>query len=66
MLFNLKSNKGFYGQFRRDWHGFTLIEIVIVIAIIATLSAIAIPAYTRYMDKSDNDKAIEDILLLNF
>jgi general secretion pathway protein G len=39
----------------------TLIELLITIAILGTLSAIAVPTYTGYMDKQRNITAIVDI-----
>ena len=38
--------------------GFTLIELMIVIAIIAILAAIALPAYTNYTAKSQVTEAV--------
>ena len=39
-------------KFRRQNEGFTLIELMIVIAIVATLVALAVPAYKNYMIKT--------------
>ena len=36
----------------RRHQGFTLIEIMIVVAIVAILAAVAIPSYTEYIQRS--------------
>jgi general secretion pathway protein G len=45
--------------------GFTLIELMIVVAIIATLSAIAVPLYIGMTEGSKLAKAVSDITILD-
>jgi general secretion pathway protein G len=40
---------------------FTLVELLFVIAILGTLSAIAVPSYNNYIDKGRNATAMADI-----
>jgi len=39
----------------------TLVELLIVVAMVGTLMAIGVPAYNNYIDKAKNSQAIEDI-----
>lgn len=41
----------------RHTYGFTLIEMMIAVAVIGILSAIALPSYTRYIAKSNRSAA---------
>lgn len=45
----------------RGQKGFTLIELMIVVAIIAILAAIALPAYQAYVTRSQLTAALADI-----
>ncbi len=45
--------------------GFTLVEIMVVVAIIALLAAVAIPNYLRARKRSQASTIVEDLRMLN-
>src|SRR5947207_696702 len=55
MLQKLNKNRG----------GFTLVEIMIVVAIIATLAAIAVPNFLRARKRSQATRILEDLRLID-
>lgn len=42
---------------RNQYHGFTLLEIMVVVIIIAVLAAFAVPSYQRYILRADRAQA---------
>lgn len=53
-------------MFRKNYggQGFTLVELLFSLMIIGVLSAIAIPAYNGYIDKTKNKTAISEITFI--
>src|SRR5471030_1133951 len=74
-LLNMAASAATYTQTNRNHHtmlrklntkhaGFTLVEIMIVVAIIALLAAIAVPNFLRSRKRSQATQALEDLRIL--
>ena len=58
-VINLKTNHA------RRSHGFTLVEIMIVVAIIALLASIAVPGFLRARKRSQASRILNDLRLID-
>jgi general secretion pathway protein G len=52
----------FRGQSQQRAGAFTLVELLLIIAILGTLGAIAVPTYNDYIDRARNATAMADIV----
>src|SRR5436305_4010484 len=52
-------------KFNRKHAGFTLVEIMIVVAIIALLAAIAVPGFLRARKRSQASKILNDLRMID-
>ena len=50
------------GHFATDGQGFTLIEMMVVVAIVAILAAVALPSYSEYVRRGQRAQARGDLM----
>jgi general secretion pathway protein G len=62
--FHYKRMSNMFRGFREAAEGFTLVELITAMAIIAILAAIAIPSYGAYINKARISVAISDMRML--
>ncbi len=61
---NPLGSNGFYGHAGKK-AGFSLVELLVAITVLAALSAIAVPRFQSYRNESRNAKAIGDLHVLD-
>src|ERR1700677_3081878 len=59
------TGKSMLNPYKKSGKGFTLVEIMIVVAIIALLAAIAVPNFLRARKRSQATRIMEDLRLLD-
>jgi prepilin-type N-terminal cleavage/methylation domain-containing protein len=61
----IESNKNMLTKLNKKRGGFTLVEIMIVVAIIALLAAIAVPGFLRARKRSQASRVLNDLRLID-
>ncbi len=59
-----ENKQAFYPKFHRII-AFTLLEVLLIVAILGTLLALMIPSYSNLLEKSRNNRAISEIAILS-
>ena len=62
---NQRNKKIMLTKLNRKHAGFTLVEIMIVVAIIALLAAIAVPGFLRARKRSQASKILNDLRMID-
>jgi len=57
--------KGILSDFRSPPYGFTLIEIIVILAVISILVAILTPTVLKYISEAQTDRALKDVTTIN-
>ena len=53
--------RAIFNRFRYEEKGFTLIEMLVVVAILGTLMGVAIPNVSKYMGRGEEEAAVSEL-----
>ncbi len=65
MIVKSHLRKGILSDFRSPPHGFTLVEIIVILAVISILVAILTPTVLKYISEAQSDRAQKDVTMIN-
>jgi len=65
MIVKSHPKKGVLSDFRSPPHGFTLVEIIVILAVISILVAVLTPTVLKYISEAQGDRAQKDVTMIN-